>query len=135
MKKTKEKTVHPIILEIPVGGPVPSMWSEDEVKTDMFKWLDDKHCIYSCINLGGEHRFVMSGPDYFIREWLEIFYIPMTETKLTVNELIEKFDSNGFTELATKNLNKIVKTMEEEKKEETKKVSSRYEKRNSKINK
>ena len=104
----EERTWRPIILEIPVSGFLPPMWDTNEKKQIFLKWLDDKPCIYHTIGINKEYIFVINSPDYIIREWLQKFYIPMTNTELTVDELIEEFENKGLSELCEENLNKII---------------------------
>jgi hypothetical protein len=113
MGKRKER---PIILEIPVEGSLPPMWDKDERKQTFLKWLDDKPCIYGSIGINNEHIFVVNAPEYVIREWIEKYYIPLTDTEMTVDDVIEVFENNGLSELAEENLNETIKTMKEERK-------------------
>jgi hypothetical protein len=87
----EKKTGETLILEIPIGGPVPSMISEDKYKTEMFKWLDDKPCLYGCFGFNGNYVFIINGMDYVVREWVEKYIVTIPEMDMTVDEYIEKF--------------------------------------------
>ena len=104
-----------LLLEIPVGGQVPSMISDDEYKTPMFKWLDDKPCLYGCFGINDNFVFIINGMDYVIREWLEKFYIPLTETELTVDQIIEKYINKKRTKNINDSFDNVNKKMKEEK--------------------
>jgi hypothetical protein len=73
------------------------------------KWLDDKPCIYHTIGINNSYIFVINSLDYIIREWLDKFYIPMTNSALTIDELIEKFENKSLSELCEENLKKLIK--------------------------
>jgi hypothetical protein len=69
-RRMEERSDETLILEIPIGGQVPSMITPDEYKTEMFKWLDDKPCLYFCIGSGENYLFIINGMRYVVREWI-----------------------------------------------------------------
>jgi hypothetical protein len=105
-KEVEKEERESLIIEIPLNKPVPSMITDDKYKTPMFKWLDDKPCLYGCFGFDNNYTLYINGMTYVIREWLEKFYIPLTETDLTVDELIELFDHDRITKEFNENLEK-----------------------------
>jgi len=100
-----------VILEIPVCGPLPSMWDKDERKQESLKWLDDKPCMYHTIGFSDGYFLVTSSPEHIIREWLEKFIVPMLDNKFTVDELIKLFINEGLSELADDNWSRGINEM------------------------
>jgi hypothetical protein len=94
METQTEKTGKPFSIILPILKPLPSMWHDDKYKPDFCKWLDKKPCIYACAGINDHYYFTIGAPDYIIREWIEKFYIPITETDLTAEKLMKKYDFN-----------------------------------------
>ena len=95
-----------IILEIPVIESLPQMWHKYEGKPMFLKWLDDKPCIYGCVQIGDNYIFTMNSPEYITREWIEKYLIPMNKLELTIDEAIGMFENKGLSKTAQENLNK-----------------------------
>jgi hypothetical protein len=113
----KNKKPRPIVLEIPVDEPPPQMWHKDVEKPEFLKWLDDKPCIYNSLGIDNKYIFMINAPDYIVYEWLEKFYIPLTECELTVDEIIEIFENKGLSDSMEAKINSIINQVDDEEKD------------------
>ena len=109
-----DETGRPVTLQIPVEGQQPNMWDKDERKQEYLKWLDNKPCVYGTICLQGDFYLIVSSPDYIIREWIEKFYIPISKSILTVDEVIDFFEfQDRFDPENRDKIEKIIKKFED----------------------